>query len=100
MITADSDPAQNVDALLTVSGLWTALAVGPFYLTDATPGGMLSLDLRTVDNGDCASGQTQLLLVNGGYESPTMHGGRYFIPAGKTLCSSLSVHIAGFRPYQ
>ena len=112
--SADTDPAQLISGFESVVDMGTKLADGPLVLTDAravnAESGTNGVAVYAVTGGDCTTGPKRYIVdllqdnvVRGpGIES--MHGARYFVAAGETLCGERTRNLgkiswAGFRPY-
>lgn len=100
MVTADTDPTRLVRGVASSSDEAEPAIAGPFVLTDIEFERANSVD-ATITRGDCYDEELERLVDIDSGRAP-MHGGRFLVPAGQSLCLRVpvgSVYWAGFRPY-
>jgi hypothetical protein len=109
-VTADNDMAQYQSIQVPVGSTGGVKIVdGPFFVTDAYFGQAQTLLLTTVTAGDCSPSaqHTWALAVSsiGNNVPAQVHGIRFPVPPGQTLCVGPSstigspLDVRGFRPY-
>ena len=100
IVTADTDPTRLVRGIAGPSDEEDPVIAGPFVLTDIEFERANSVD-ASITPTNCYDENTERLVDVESGRAP-MHGGRFFVPAGFSLCLRVSVgdvYWAGFRPY-
>ncbi len=101
VITPDTDPARLTRGYVPASTGPRLLTEGPFVLTDVSVSWSGTAYVYVVSNGDCASGAWEESGVAWPSGAAPVHGARFLIGTGETLClkgSGDAVSWAGFVP--
>lgn len=99
IVTADTDPTRLVRGSAGPSE--GPVIAGPFVLTDIEFERANSVDAVITPSDECYDDDAERLVDVDSGRAP-MHGGRFVVPAGFSLCLQVSVgrvYWAGFRPY-